>query len=60
MPEEDSVPVKKNDRPIDSYKLIQRKTGVEVVITSGTLKGKSALVIPTSPAGAYFAETDRK
>jgi hypothetical protein len=57
MPDDSASVVKTTDRPIDSYKLNQRKNGgVEIVVTSGALKGKTALVIPTSPAAAYFAE----
>jgi hypothetical protein len=43
-----------NTRPVRTYTIVNRDGKIEVTVTSGTLRGKSARVITSSPAAAYF------
>lgn len=44
----------KASRPVQSYKIVKSSGKTEVTVTSGTFAGKSARIISTTPAAAYF------
>lgn len=43
---------------VSTYRIVQNKGSVDVIVTSGSLAGKSVKIIPTPPAAAY--DGDRK
>jgi hypothetical protein len=43
---------------VESYSVTRSKSGVTVVVTSGTLAGKSVKIISTPGSAAYFSTAD--
>lgn len=45
---------------VETYSVTPSKDGVRVVVTTGSLAGKSVTIISTPPSAAYFQESTKE